>query len=350
MALAIPALASRPPRGCMLAVLFLMGAQATFFSPAKYGIVPELVPDEDLSRANGLLEMSTFVGDRAGHGDRRRAASCCGATGRGAIGVVLVDDRGRRHDHEPRAFRDVPAASPSGRIAINPFGEIWRAVRRLWPDRTLWMTVDRDLVLLVPGRAAADGAAAVRPARAARRRSGDHAAAHGARRRHRRRAAWSRAGCRATRSSWASCRSASIGMGVFSLRARGGAALVRAVGDRARADRVLRRAGSRAAERAAAAEAERLKRRAASWRRTTCSTPSASCWRPPCSTLLGDVAGLSREPDHRRRGRLHAACRTSTSSPGCRTSSSGSRCGCSRTRSTGSRSSAGRTSRSAARR
>ncbi len=31
------------------------------FSPAKYGIVPEMLPDKDLSRANGLLEMSTFV-------------------------------------------------------------------------------------------------------------------------------------------------------------------------------------------------------------------------------------------------------------------------------------------------
>ena len=38
-----------------------MAAQATFFSPAKYGIVPEVLPDAALSRANGLLEMSTFA-------------------------------------------------------------------------------------------------------------------------------------------------------------------------------------------------------------------------------------------------------------------------------------------------
>lgn len=31
------------------------------FSPAKYGIVPETLADKDLSRANALLEMSTFV-------------------------------------------------------------------------------------------------------------------------------------------------------------------------------------------------------------------------------------------------------------------------------------------------
>ena len=37
----------------------LLAAQSAFFSPAKYGSVPELVDDRDLSRANGLLSMLT---------------------------------------------------------------------------------------------------------------------------------------------------------------------------------------------------------------------------------------------------------------------------------------------------
>jgi len=45
----------------MLAVLFLLALQATFFSPAKYSILPELVADTALSRANGFLEMSGFL-------------------------------------------------------------------------------------------------------------------------------------------------------------------------------------------------------------------------------------------------------------------------------------------------
>src|SRR5579864_9514344 len=45
----------------MLTVVFLMALRSTFFSPAKYGIVPEIVPGASLSRANGLLEMSTLV-------------------------------------------------------------------------------------------------------------------------------------------------------------------------------------------------------------------------------------------------------------------------------------------------
>lgn len=45
----------------MLVVVFLMALQSTFFSPAKYGILPEMLPLRDMARANGLLEMTTFV-------------------------------------------------------------------------------------------------------------------------------------------------------------------------------------------------------------------------------------------------------------------------------------------------
>src|SRR6185369_16431766 len=47
-------------------VLFLIALQATFFSPAKYGILPEMIPNRELSRANGVLEMSTLVAIVAG--------------------------------------------------------------------------------------------------------------------------------------------------------------------------------------------------------------------------------------------------------------------------------------------
>jgi acyl-[acyl-carrier-protein]-phospholipid O-acyltransferase/long-chain-fatty-acid--[acyl-carrier-protein] ligase len=45
----------------LLVVLFLLATQANFFSPAKYGILPEMIPEANLSRANGLLELTTFV-------------------------------------------------------------------------------------------------------------------------------------------------------------------------------------------------------------------------------------------------------------------------------------------------
>lgn len=44
-----------------LAMLFLMALQSVFFSPAKYGILPEILPEAELSRANGHLEMSRYA-------------------------------------------------------------------------------------------------------------------------------------------------------------------------------------------------------------------------------------------------------------------------------------------------
>ena len=43
------------------AVLFLMGVQSTFLSPAKFGIMPEILGDEDLSEGNGIIQMWTYI-------------------------------------------------------------------------------------------------------------------------------------------------------------------------------------------------------------------------------------------------------------------------------------------------
>ena len=45
----------------LLVTLGLLGTQSAFFSPAKYGILPELLPHDRLSEGNGLLEMWTFL-------------------------------------------------------------------------------------------------------------------------------------------------------------------------------------------------------------------------------------------------------------------------------------------------
>jgi acyl-[acyl-carrier-protein]-phospholipid O-acyltransferase/long-chain-fatty-acid--[acyl-carrier-protein] ligase len=49
------------PQGGFLAlgILALLGVQAALFSPAKYGILPELLPHNRLSAGNGLLEMGS---------------------------------------------------------------------------------------------------------------------------------------------------------------------------------------------------------------------------------------------------------------------------------------------------
>ena len=41
--------------------MLLLATQSTFFSPAKYGMIPEIVPEVNVSRANGILNMTTNV-------------------------------------------------------------------------------------------------------------------------------------------------------------------------------------------------------------------------------------------------------------------------------------------------
>ncbi|MAV37462.1 MAG: MFS transporter [Planctomycetaceae bacterium] len=50
-----------PSLALLLCVLTLMGTQSAFFGPAKYGVLPELLPDRDLPAANGIIQMTTFL-------------------------------------------------------------------------------------------------------------------------------------------------------------------------------------------------------------------------------------------------------------------------------------------------
>ncbi len=45
----------------LLAVLFLLGMQSSFFGPVKYSILPQLLPDDDLVGGNALVESGTFL-------------------------------------------------------------------------------------------------------------------------------------------------------------------------------------------------------------------------------------------------------------------------------------------------
>jgi acyl-[acyl-carrier-protein]-phospholipid O-acyltransferase/long-chain-fatty-acid--[acyl-carrier-protein] ligase len=137
MLLAIPALVSGRI-DLMLVVLFLMSTQATFFSPAKYSVIPEIVPAGDLSRANALLEMSTFL------------AIVLGTSIGGAmfqfwhdrpwdLAVILLGIAIAGTLTSLRIPRLAPA-KPGQRFVVNPWGEIGRGLSRMYADPTLWAT------------------------------------------------------------------------------------------------------------------------------------------------------------------------------------------------------------------
>ncbi|KAF4515793.1 hypothetical protein B566_EDAN000028 [Ephemera danica] len=68
------------PAGSLLPLIVLgcMGVHSALFSPAKYGILPEIVPHDRLTQGNGVLELSTFL-------------AILGGT---AIGGILLDGVG----------------------------------------------------------------------------------------------------------------------------------------------------------------------------------------------------------------------------------------------------------------
>ena len=60
MGLAVCAFAFQSKWGSY-AILFLLATQSAIFGPSKYGIVPELVSSEKISKANGLMTSFTFL-------------------------------------------------------------------------------------------------------------------------------------------------------------------------------------------------------------------------------------------------------------------------------------------------
>ncbi len=123
----------------MLGVLFLIALEATVFSPAKYGIVPEMLPDKDLSRANGLLEMTTFLAIILG----TSIGSMLFAAGKDRpelIGLILVGIAGAG-TAASLAISRVPPSGSRKPFRLNPLAEIGSGVRRLYRDKSLWLTV-----------------------------------------------------------------------------------------------------------------------------------------------------------------------------------------------------------------
>ncbi len=123
----------------MLIVLFLMALHSTIFSPAKYGIVPELSGDKDLTRANALLEMTTFV------------AIIMGTAVGGLIfklwkeepwkmGFLMVAIAVAGFATSLGITR-VPPSGAKDKFQWNPFAEVITGTRHLLKDRPLWLTV-----------------------------------------------------------------------------------------------------------------------------------------------------------------------------------------------------------------
>jgi len=120
-------------------MLFFMASHSAFFSPAKYGILPEILPEEKLSWGNGILQMFTILAIILGTGiagplyyllkDRVHLSTFV------LLGFTLMGLATAQFISRP------PAANPRQRITLNPWSGMGRYFKILWKDRLLRYTV-----------------------------------------------------------------------------------------------------------------------------------------------------------------------------------------------------------------
>ncbi len=116
-------------------VLGFMGLQSAFFGPAKYGILPELVPHERLSAANGALESSTFMAIIAG---TALGAPLMSGVGQPWLAGAVLSGLSLMGLLFARGIPRVPAARPQAVSVRETVAGAWGSMRA---DRQLWLAV-----------------------------------------------------------------------------------------------------------------------------------------------------------------------------------------------------------------
>ncbi len=119
----------------LMAVLFVLATQAAFYSPAKYGILPEILPPDRLSWGNGIIEMTTFLGILGGTVAAGMMVETF-ASSPAVIGVILTGIAVAGAAATVAVPR-VPPAAPAGTGTRNAFAEMGSSLRELFRDRVL---------------------------------------------------------------------------------------------------------------------------------------------------------------------------------------------------------------------
>lgn len=121
----------------LIAILFLMATQSTFFSPSKYGYIPESCPPESVTAGNSWVEMTTFVSIILGtvvagllmflHGDNQTTVSIY-AVGFAVLGVVFAV-----------MIREYPAAGSKEPFPWNPVSGVFKDLKFLKRHKGLFL-------------------------------------------------------------------------------------------------------------------------------------------------------------------------------------------------------------------
>jgi acyl-[acyl-carrier-protein]-phospholipid O-acyltransferase/long-chain-fatty-acid--[acyl-carrier-protein] ligase len=123
----------------IVAVIFLMSTQSAFFGPAKYGSLPELLPPEKLAWGNGVIGMGTnmavilgmvaagFISERFGASTATAGLVLVGLAVAGLLCSLFITK--------------IPSSNTSKQFRVNFASELFRQVKRIYPDRPLFFAV-----------------------------------------------------------------------------------------------------------------------------------------------------------------------------------------------------------------
>lgn len=123
----------------LLATLTLMGAQSAIFGPAKYGVIPELIHDDKMVDANGVVQMTTFLAIILGQAlagglmDRYQEDLYLGAmycVVIAIIGIMAVYPMGVTQPNRPEIT-----------LEYNPFSRVWQSLKFMAKDKPLFMSL-----------------------------------------------------------------------------------------------------------------------------------------------------------------------------------------------------------------
>ena len=119
-------------------ILFLTGAQSTFFSPAKYSIIPQHLTEKELIGGNALVEMGTFAAILLG----TMTGGILIQTNYGktalSIAVLIIASVGWITS---RFIPTAPPADPDLRLKWNPIKQTLEMIKFARQDPTIWRCI-----------------------------------------------------------------------------------------------------------------------------------------------------------------------------------------------------------------
>lgn len=121
----------------LLGALFLMGMHSTFFAPAKYGLLPDVLRDSELVGGNAMVEMGTFVAIVLG----TLVAGLLAAHGGIALIVTTLMAIALLGFLSSLAIPKLQPAAPTLKIDWRPWTLTWENLRAARESRTVFLSI-----------------------------------------------------------------------------------------------------------------------------------------------------------------------------------------------------------------